>query len=82
VISKLQPSGLLKGVRHLFSWEEREDWFTRDDVGVGLDILGKHNIPYDLQARYELLTLTTCQTARENLAMAHLTEIILCCFFD
>lgn len=55
VISKLQPSGLLKGVRHLFSWEEREDWFTRDDVGVGLDILGKHNIPYDLQASPEHL---------------------------
>ncbi|XP_045202216.2 uncharacterized protein y4mH-like isoform X2 [Mercenaria mercenaria] len=50
VIAKLKPSGLLKGVRHLFSWEKEEDWFTREDVGVGLDILGKHNIPFDLQA--------------------------------
>lgn len=55
VIASLTPSGLLKGVRHLFSWEEEEDWITRQDVGVGLDTLGRHNIPFDLQASPEHL---------------------------
>lgn len=52
VIGSLSSSGLVKGVRHLFSWEKEEDWITREDVGKGLDILAKHNITFDLQARF------------------------------
>ncbi|XP_053381304.1 uncharacterized protein y4mH-like [Mercenaria mercenaria] len=50
VIQTLKPKGLLKGVRHILDME-KDDWIARDDVSQGLDILGKHDISYDVLVR-------------------------------
>lgn len=49
-ISILKGTGMLKGVRHILDFEE-ENWISRDDVGRGLETLGRHGVSFDLLVR-------------------------------